>query len=299
MNKLAIAAAAALVCTGADAFTPATGQWYNPDESGSGYNIDVQNGKLVMTVFSYKTNGDSEWYITAGAMSNGQKSYSGSLRKVRNGQSIGGAYQAPTDAGSEGDFSITFSDETSATLSLPNGRTTRIQPFNFGFGAMPQAMVGEWVFTENIGSAWFADHYTFSFIDRNTPNGVGGAVQDGSQIAACELQSKGDPSVIGKVICGHFTSSGALIEGYLFRLGLDQTYEGIYILPSGLGYPMKGYMTASSSAPSSGAVPYKAKPISDGTVAAKLAAHQDAASYDLSSSPLLGALHALGSRLGS
>src|SRR4051812_17632984 len=94
MKKLAIAVAAALLCTGADAFTPRTGQWYNPDESGSGYNIDIQKGKLVMTAFSYKSNGDSEWYVTAGAMSSNHKSYTGSLTKVRNGQSIGGAYQA-------------------------------------------------------------------------------------------------------------------------------------------------------------------------------------------------------------
>jgi hypothetical protein len=292
MNKLAIAVAAAVLCTGADAFTPRTGHWYNPDETGSGYNIDVQNGKLVMTVFSYKTDGDSEWYITAGSLSGDQKSYTGPLSKMRNGQSIGGAWQGASDGGSDGDVTINFINEISATLSLPNGRTTRIQPFNFGFGAMPQAMVGEWVFTENIGSAWFADHYSFSVASWNTANGVGGVVQDGPHGAVCELQSKGEPSIVGLVVCAHFSSTGALIDGYAFRLGLDETYDGIYILPNGHGYPMKGYMTGSNA----GTAAYKAKSIGDDTMAAKLSAHDGAPSYEVGSTALLGALHELGSR---
>jgi len=45
----------------ASAFTARTGHWYNPAEQGSGYNIDIQDGVLVVTIFSYKPNGDSEW----------------------------------------------------------------------------------------------------------------------------------------------------------------------------------------------------------------------------------------------
>jgi hypothetical protein len=40
------------------------GQWWNPDESGSGYNIDIRNGVLVMTVYSYQADGDAQWYLT-------------------------------------------------------------------------------------------------------------------------------------------------------------------------------------------------------------------------------------------
>src|SRR6185369_16917404 len=36
----------------ASAFTARTGHWYNPAESGSGYNIDIQDGVLVVTIFS-------------------------------------------------------------------------------------------------------------------------------------------------------------------------------------------------------------------------------------------------------
>ena len=39
------------------AFTPATGLWWNPNESGSGYNIQVQHGVLVATMYSYTPRG--------------------------------------------------------------------------------------------------------------------------------------------------------------------------------------------------------------------------------------------------
>ncbi len=35
------------------AFTPVTGLWWNPNESGSGYGIGVQHGVIVVTMYSY------------------------------------------------------------------------------------------------------------------------------------------------------------------------------------------------------------------------------------------------------
>ncbi len=53
------------------AFTPAAGLWWNPNESGSGYNVQVQHGVLVMTIYSYAANtGEPVWYIASGPMSN-------------------------------------------------------------------------------------------------------------------------------------------------------------------------------------------------------------------------------------
>ena len=34
-------------------FTPVTGVWYDPNESGSGYGLDYQNGVLIVQVYSY------------------------------------------------------------------------------------------------------------------------------------------------------------------------------------------------------------------------------------------------------
>ena len=36
-------------------FTPTTGLWWNTNESGTGYNVQVQHGVLIVTMYSYTT----------------------------------------------------------------------------------------------------------------------------------------------------------------------------------------------------------------------------------------------------
>ena len=118
------------VAVTASALTPVNGHWWNPNESGTGYNIDVNSGGvMVLTVYSYKTTGDSEWYLAVGTLSVDGK-FTATLDKYRNGQCISCAYSGrPTAVGNDGSVSITFLNETSAILTLPGGRVTSIQPF--------------------------------------------------------------------------------------------------------------------------------------------------------------------------
>ena len=125
-----LAVSYALSSVAAFAITPQTGHWWNPNESGTGYNIDVNNNVLVMTIYSFNSNGDSQWYLTAGPMSADQRSFVGTLDKYRNGQCISCMYSgSPNFVGNDGQIVINFLSETSAKLTLPNGRTTTIQPF--------------------------------------------------------------------------------------------------------------------------------------------------------------------------
>ena len=114
----------------ATAMTPQVGLWWSPNESGSGYNIDYKNGTLVVTVFSYKANGDSQWYLAAGPLSGTH--FTATLDKYTAGQCINCAYAGrPNIIGNDGVISITFSSATSAIVTLPGGRTTSIQPQYF------------------------------------------------------------------------------------------------------------------------------------------------------------------------
>lgn len=111
---------------------PAVGLWWNPDESGTGYNFDVKHGVLVVTIFTYDASGRSEWYLAAGPLTtNGATTtFSATLDKYRNGQcvGVGCVHRNPgPPAGNDGTLSITFTSATSATVTLP-GRVTAIQP---------------------------------------------------------------------------------------------------------------------------------------------------------------------------
>jgi hypothetical protein len=109
---------------------PTVGLWWNPSESGSGYNIDVKNGVLVATIFTYKANGDPQWYITSGPIVDNV--FTGTINKYSGGQCISCPYKGlPVSSGNDGVIRIELTSPTSATLSLPGGRVTRIQPQAF------------------------------------------------------------------------------------------------------------------------------------------------------------------------
>ena len=109
---------------------PVVGLWWNPSESGSGYNIDVKNGVLVATIFTYKANGDPQWYITSGPLVD--NIFTGTINKYSGGQCLSCPYKGlPMSAGNDGTVRIEFTSSTSANMLLPGGRVTRIQPQAF------------------------------------------------------------------------------------------------------------------------------------------------------------------------
>ena len=42
------------------------GLWYNADESGRGYDIDLQGDTMIVTTYVYEQSGDPIWYLSSG-----------------------------------------------------------------------------------------------------------------------------------------------------------------------------------------------------------------------------------------
>jgi len=110
--------------TTATAFQPRIGLWGNTQEGGSGYMIDIQNGTLVLTAYSYLSSGPSEWYLASGPLTNNGHNVSATLDKYTGGQCISCTSRPASLAGNDGSITMTFVSETVATLVLPGGRTT-------------------------------------------------------------------------------------------------------------------------------------------------------------------------------
>jgi hypothetical protein len=109
---------------------PQVGLWWNPQESGSGYALDYKHGVLVVTVYSYQQNGTPQWYLAAGSLPN--TIFSATLDKYTSGQCISCVYTGrPALAGNDGTITIDFTSATTATVTLPGGRVTQIQPQAF------------------------------------------------------------------------------------------------------------------------------------------------------------------------
>lgn len=112
------------------AFTPVSGLWWNPSESGTGYNIQVQHGVLVATMYSYTGGGDPMWYLIVGNMTNagGGVTATATLDKYHGGQCASCMYQMPATMGNDGAVTVTFTSPSAGTIQLPGGRIAPIQP---------------------------------------------------------------------------------------------------------------------------------------------------------------------------
>jgi hypothetical protein len=110
--------------------SPAVGLWGNAAEPGSGYSLDFKHGVLVVTVYSYNADGTPQWYLAAGPLQG--TTFVSQLSKYVGGQCISCAYAGtPTAAGSDGTITLVFSSSRSATVHLPGGRVSEIQPTDF------------------------------------------------------------------------------------------------------------------------------------------------------------------------
>lgn len=158
-----LAAALAFAPAPAEAYTPESGIWWNPNESGSGVVIEVQDNLMVVAAYVGDEDGNATWY-TATAFLQGNALFEGSLDLTQNSQCIGCPYLGvPTvTPGAGGDLKIVFdaTDETKAALTWDNGRTIPIERFEFYTrrpedGATPTditKMLGEWQWVMDASS---------------------------------------------------------------------------------------------------------------------------------------------------
>ena len=149
LTTLAAGLCLALGATSALAFTPESGFYWNPAESGSGLAIEIQDNYVFLTGYVYDTQGRATWVSSQGLLS-GNAVFTGQLDTFGNGQCIGCAYRPPTaNLGSAGPISLNWATETTATL-VWGGRTIPLQRFDYyltrtaGIDANTEKMLGEW-----------------------------------------------------------------------------------------------------------------------------------------------------------
>jgi hypothetical protein len=145
-----LAIAAMLLCSVAYAVIPEAGLWAVVSEEngqpGRGFTIDVQPGILVMTFYGYLPSGQPQWYLAAGAW-NGS-TMTGSLEMYGHGQYLGGPGQSAQGTGSAGNATLSFTDTTHGTITLPGEPSKAIERVNF---ARPSGLDGTWTHVNLTG----------------------------------------------------------------------------------------------------------------------------------------------------
>lgn len=168
------------------AFTPDSGWWWNPTESGKGFNIEVQRDTVFVATFVYDEAGVPIWYSGSGKLKGNTITLT--LLRFDGGQCIGCAYTNPTSSNAVDPVTVQFTSETSGTFTW-QGETVPIERFNFALGEGLERLLGEWVIT--IGSP-------------SSPTGVGMrltyrevGISDGTRFAEGSLSgTPGNGSVV-------------------------------------------------------------------------------------------------------
>jgi hypothetical protein len=99
-----------------DSFRPQTGWWWNPDESGRGYSIEVQGSSLFLAGFMYDDFGNPLWYFGAGPMTT-ERHFESDLLLFSGGQTMSGPYRPPGTPLRVGRIGVDFSAADRATIT--------------------------------------------------------------------------------------------------------------------------------------------------------------------------------------
>ena len=142
MNKLKLLLIGILFSANTWAIIPENGWWWNPSESGRGFNLEIQDNLLFFASFAYDINGNPAWYTAGGAMTS-DRDWTAQLVVTSRGQCFGCAYVDPTRT-VVGTVTLRFTSSQTAILTV-NGFSLNVQRFDYWQNnARPEAMLGEW-----------------------------------------------------------------------------------------------------------------------------------------------------------
>lgn len=166
-RKLFAALILILTSYAAHAVVPASGLWWNPNESGRGYTIDTQGpGIMIITAYVYAHGGTATWFFAAGVYDNATNTFSAPFGAFSGGQCFGCPYTKPVGVPA-GDLKVVFSSPETAVLTF-GGVSIPIVHEVFGYPNQTDYFLGEWSFSLGggglISTQWivFNDHYAGS-----------------------------------------------------------------------------------------------------------------------------------------
>jgi len=274
MKRSLLALLAAAFSLSALAAAPESGWYFNPAESGRGFNIEIQGTTLFIAGFLYDAAGHPIWFVSGGPMSSAS-SYSGAAYKSDNGQPLGGSYRSPT-AVPFGNVSITFPTTVDANINVNDVNFNVTREI---FGAAPVAATPEglWVGSTSasetivgivLDNSMFYFLYTYpgttTIAGVVQGSGIGGNGQITSTNAKDFVLGYG---VLNATVIGTYTARSSMTGQFSSSLGIQAfsaVYDVSYETPaslaaaagaySGTVASSAGYQSATFTVSSSGAI---------------------------------------------
>ena len=104
--------------------TPETGWWWNANEPGRGFGIEIQAGMMFVGAFLYDDAGNPVWVVSGAAPMASANRYQGQWLRFGGGQSMSGSFRPAQLLDSSAGLQLDFTGAIDATLSLPDGHQT-------------------------------------------------------------------------------------------------------------------------------------------------------------------------------
>ena len=132
-------------CVGCDILTqapfPEAGSWYNPDQSGTGINLEIQNGFLVAFYYGYTVEGIPEWQIIRGPLVRSEQEgvlweRSGFMKYYQDGNCIGCAYVPPLGPVNGLAVKLEFLQRNYLRITIGENPAQYYVPIMYGSGGM-------------------------------------------------------------------------------------------------------------------------------------------------------------------
>ncbi len=118
---------------------PHSGLWSNPFESGTGINVDVQNGIVAANFYAYKEDGSPIWYQFSGELQQSENpniywTLTNDLYTFSGGQVLGGEHAHPEHE-VVGTITVDFLRRNLLRFQVDDGPVRTMSPFMFGAGS--------------------------------------------------------------------------------------------------------------------------------------------------------------------
>jgi hypothetical protein len=108
----------------ASTFVPQAGWWWNPDESGRGFSVELQGDHMFIGAYMYDPDGTPVWFVADDMMKSATR-FEAPLLRFSNGQTLTGGYRHPDGPAVAGTIVIDFSAADRATVTLSDQAGTK------------------------------------------------------------------------------------------------------------------------------------------------------------------------------
>jgi hypothetical protein len=119
------------VASGPAAGAPGGSWWWAAGENGRGYFLEAQGDNLFFAALMFNDLGQSTWYYSRGSMVT-PTFYQGTMNQPHGGQTMTSEnFQQANQNFNEGQVTVQFTSDTTAILTLHNGRQVNITRYGF------------------------------------------------------------------------------------------------------------------------------------------------------------------------